>query len=103
MTQAEAFGYPKSEYRNPKQIRNSKRSSVIRISDFAFVSDFDIRISDFGRVVAAPRGRLLHDACLVIPSLDGPRKRAGWSSRGRRICGSEDQLSPRRLVRASVA
>src|SRR5437870_6856479 len=42
---------PKSESRNPKQIRNTKletrASTLIRISDFVFVSDFDIRISNF--------------------------------------------------------
>ena len=41
----------KSEYRNPKQIRNSKKEkrkhARFRISNFGFVSDFDIRVSDF--------------------------------------------------------
>jgi hypothetical protein len=47
---------PKSEYRNPKQIPNPKfktRKPVALVSDFEFVSDFDIRIS-LGH-------RLLHD------------------------------------------
>ena len=48
-------GNPKSEYRNPKQIKitkeeNPKRRSWVPVSyfpvsDFEFVSDFDIRIS----------------------------------------------------------
>src|SRR5437879_3857494 len=46
---------PKSECRNTKQIRNSKKKTSGRMtvsppffhSDFVFVSDFDIRISDF--------------------------------------------------------
>src|SRR5262249_53181318 len=40
----------KSEYRNPKQIRSTKFQTEhcwrFRISDFEFVSDFAIRISD---------------------------------------------------------
>jgi hypothetical protein len=49
---------PKSEFRNPKQIQNTNekypnRSAsgvlVIGLFDFRFVSDFDIRISDFWR------------------------------------------------------
>jgi hypothetical protein len=48
---------PKSETRNPKQIRNSKSKgskrpgrAVLNIFplDFEFVSDFEFRISDFG-------------------------------------------------------
>jgi peroxiredoxin len=42
---------PKSEYRNPKQFRNLNkkmhRAFVLKFSVFGFVSDFDIRISDF--------------------------------------------------------
>src|SRR2546425_823868 len=47
---------PKLECRNPKQIRNPQHETgvfrdgallPIRISNFEFVSDFDIRISDF--------------------------------------------------------
>ncbi len=45
-------GNPKSEYRNPKQIRISKSKAGRTTKrfwylDFGFVSDFDIRISDF--------------------------------------------------------
>jgi len=42
---------PKFEYRNPKQARSTKNGSepqtlTFGISDFEFVSDFEIRISD---------------------------------------------------------
>jgi len=47
---------PKSEIRNPKEIRSPKRemrryAHVIRISTFGFLSDFGIRISDFNYVL----------------------------------------------------
>jgi hypothetical protein len=47
---------PKSESRNLKQTRNTKsessnpRPSAFRALDFEFVSDFEIRISDFFEV-----------------------------------------------------
>src|SRR5262245_49583281 len=46
---------PKSEYRNPKQARNSKSSNqVLRLmpSDFGLVSIFVLRISDLSPQVA---------------------------------------------------
>jgi hypothetical protein len=43
---------PKSEIRNPKEIRSPKPECVpggakVRISDFGLLSDFGFRISDF--------------------------------------------------------
>ena len=53
----------KFEVRNSKQIQTLKKginSKRVRfgfgISDFEFVSDFDIRISDFGEWVQGSRG-----------------------------------------------
>ncbi len=53
---------PKLEYRNPKQIQNPNSSnnahfSVIWIWEFGFVSDFDIRISDFCQRQAQDQAR----------------------------------------------
>jgi hypothetical protein len=54
---------PKSEIRNPKQIRNDEigkfqnqeqaRVYVISAWDFGFVSDFGFRVSDFGSVLVS--------------------------------------------------
>ena len=43
---------PKSEIRNPKEARSPKSEkaadrTIFRYSDFGFLSDFGIRISDF--------------------------------------------------------
>jgi hypothetical protein len=53
----------KHEIRNSKQIQMLKKRKILNafvfgfgISDFEFVSDFDIRISDFGEWVQGSRG-----------------------------------------------
>src|SRR5262245_33396818 len=61
-TEREEIRNTKSEIRNKFEIRSTKRMGAMRqtvlnigISDFEFVSDFDIRISDLASVAARPR------------------------------------------------
>src|SRR5262245_28538470 len=96
---------PKSEYRNPKQIRNPNDqnrttnerrfrirvlpSSLFGISTFEFVSDFEIRISDFQSRGCA-RIRVVREIDGAVELVDGAERSggvAGDDGFGRHVAG----------------
>src|ERR1051325_1363076 len=60
----------KPETREPTQQHGAAQGSGIRILSFGFVSDFGIRISDFGKRLLLSTERLGYDADQVIEQGD---------------------------------